>query len=179
MPDDVRKGQAPSHLARSEFSVRFHNAFRDPAFEAESDALGRLEEIAWQAYSDGRKAPRTRKAGPGYADPDYDLSLDWIEAKARIDAARTIWADPASRSRVLVICGAARNDGTCPGEISKTFRLAQLVARKWKRRRWLPICSTSACSRPSTVATSIPARAAYRPRCRSATGRAAAIRTMR
>jgi len=26
-----------------------------------------------------------------------------------------------------VICGASRNDGTCPGEISKSFRLAQLV----------------------------------------------------
>jgi len=130
MTDDVRKGQAPGHLPRTEFSVRFHNSFRDPAFEAESAALGRLEEIAWQAYSDGRKAPRTRKAGPGYADPDYDLSLDWIEAKERIDRARTTWADPASRSRVLVICGAARNDGTCPGEISKTFRLTQLICEE-------------------------------------------------
>ncbi len=63
MTDDVRKGQAPGHLPRTEFSVRFHNSFRDTAFEAESAALGRLEEIAWQAYSDGRKAPRTRKAG--------------------------------------------------------------------------------------------------------------------
>src|SRR5690349_14591742 len=127
MSDDVRKGQAPEHLARAEFSVRFHNAFRDPAFEAEAAALGRLEEIAWQAYSEGRKAPRTRKAGPGYADPDYDLSIDWIEAKGRIDKARATWADPASRSRVLVIIGSSRNDGTCPGEISKTFRLARLV----------------------------------------------------
>src|SRR5215213_6851356 len=114
---DVRKGQAPAHLPRTEFSVRFRNSFRDPAFDAEADALGRLEEIAWQAYSEGRKAPRTRKAGPGYADPDYDLSIDWLEAKERIERARAVWADPASRSRVLVICGAARNDGTCPGEM--------------------------------------------------------------
>jgi multimeric flavodoxin WrbA len=127
MTDDVRKGQAPDHLPRAEFGVRFHNAFRDPAFEAESEALGRLEEIAWKAYSEGRKAPRTRKAGPGYADPDYDLSLDWIEAKERIDKARATWADPSTPSRVLVICGSSRNDGTCPGEISKTFRLTELV----------------------------------------------------
>lgn len=26
-----------------------------------------------------------------------------------------------------VICGSPRNDGTCPGEISKTFRLARIV----------------------------------------------------
>ena len=129
MPD-VRKGQAPAHLPRTEFSVRFRNSFRDPAFDAEADALGRLEEIAWQAYSEGRKAPRTRKAGPGYADPDYDLSTDWLEAKERIERARAIWADPASRSRVLVVCGAARNDGTCPGEMSKTYRLARWVCEE-------------------------------------------------
>ena len=28
---------------------------------------------------------------------------------------------------MLVICGSARNDGTCPGEISKTFRLVGLA----------------------------------------------------
>ena len=30
---------------------------------------------------------------------------------------------------MLLICGSARNDGTCPGEMSKTFRLLQ-VARE-------------------------------------------------
>ena len=124
---EVRKGQAPGHLSRAEFGARFRRSFFDPAFEPEADAIGRLEAIAWQAYSEGRKAPRTRKAGPGYADPDYDLSVDWLEAKDRIDRARAVWADPASRSRMLVICGASRNDGTCPGEISKTFRLGRLV----------------------------------------------------
>jgi multimeric flavodoxin WrbA len=29
--------------------------------------------------------------------------------------------------RVLVICGAPRNDGSCPGEMSKTFRLAKIA----------------------------------------------------
>ncbi|MDQ6679420.1 MAG: flavodoxin family protein [Pseudomonadota bacterium] len=124
---DVRKGQAPGPLQRGEFTVRFRNAFMDPAFRSEDDALGRLEGIAWQAYSEGRKAPVTRKAGPGYADPEYELSVDWIAAKERIDEARAVWADPASKSRVLVICGSSRNDGTCPGEMSKTFRLTGLV----------------------------------------------------
>ncbi|MBS1214244.1 MAG: NADPH-dependent reductase, partial [Proteobacteria bacterium] len=56
-------------------------------------------------------------------DPDYDLSSEWADTKQRIDAAQLRWADPASPSRVLLICGSARNDGTCPGEMSKTFRL--------------------------------------------------------
>ena len=119
----IRKGQAPAPLARAQFSVRFRAAFIDPAFRAEDLSIARLEEIAWQAYTDGRKAPCTQKAGPGYADPDYNLSTEWIATKQRIDAAQLRRTDPVSPSRVLLICGSARNDGTCPGEMSKTFRL--------------------------------------------------------
>lgn len=120
---EIRKGQAPARLVRAEFSARFRAAFIDPAFRVEEQAIARLEEIAWEAYTDGRKAPFTQKAGPGYADPDYDLSSEWLATKQRIDAAQLRWADPANPSRVLLICGSARNDGTCPGEISKSFRL--------------------------------------------------------
>ncbi len=126
---EIRKGQAPGPLARGEFSIRFHDRFKDPAFVAEKDALARLEAIAWDAYTEGRKAPVTRKAGPGYADPDYDLSVEWIETKAKLDQAQATWADPATKSRVLLVCGSARNDGSCPGEISKTWRLTQIVQR--------------------------------------------------
>jgi multimeric flavodoxin WrbA len=120
---EIRKGQAPAKLGRTEFGIRFRAAYIDPAFRAEDSSIARLEEIAWQAYREGRKAPFTRKAGAGYADPDYDLSTEWIATKERIDAAQVRWADPVSPSRVLLICGSARNDGTCPGEISKSFRL--------------------------------------------------------
>ena len=122
---EIRKGQAPAPMARREFSVRFHNRFKDPAFEAEKDALDRLEAIAWDAFSEGRKAPVTAKAGPGYADPDYDLSVEWSATKARLEQAQAVQADRATRSRVLLVCGSARNDGTCPGEISKTWRMTE------------------------------------------------------
>lgn len=123
----IRKGQAPEHLQRDAFSKRFRASFFDPAFRPEDSAIARLEEIAWQAYDEGRKAPVTQKAGPGYADPEYELSNEWVAAKQRIDAAQLRWADPASPSRVLLICGSSRNDGTCPSEISKTFRLVQIA----------------------------------------------------
>ena len=123
----VRKGQAPPTLERDEFVVRFRKRFFDPAFRAEDAALGRLEEIAWQAFHEGRKSPVTQKAGPGYADPDFDLSVDWTATRARLDAAAKTWADPATKTRTLVICASPRNDGTCPGEISKTFRLSGLI----------------------------------------------------
>lgn len=119
----IRTGQAPAQLDRAEFGIRFRAAFRDPAFTAEEPSIARLEEIAWQAYTEERKSPFKQKAGPGYADPDYELSAEWVATKQRIDAAQLRWADPASPSRVLLICGSARNDGTCSSEMSKTFRL--------------------------------------------------------
>ena len=119
----IRKGQAPAVLTRKEFHERFMQSFMDPAFRAESDALSRVEDVAWDAYKEGRKAPVTRKAGPAFADPNYDMSVEWLETRARLKKAQTAWSKPATKSRVLLVCGSPRNDGTCPGEISKTWRL--------------------------------------------------------
>ncbi|GAA4324328.1 flavodoxin family protein [Pigmentiphaga soli] len=123
----VRKGQWQGRLSRDAFRERFRRRFYDPAFDAERAAIDRLEEIAWQAYQQGRKAPRTEPAGEGYADPDYALSVEWKAARARLEAAQARQRDPAAPSRILVIAGAARNDGSCPGEVSKTWRLARLL----------------------------------------------------
>ncbi|HSI53077.1 MAG TPA: flavodoxin family protein, partial [Ramlibacter sp.] len=123
----VRKGQAPAPIQRAEFHQRFMQDFFDPAYQAEKEALGRIEEIAWHAYKEGRKAPVTTKAGPGYADPDYDLSVEWRATRDKLVAAQKAWSRPATPSRVLLVCGSSRNDGTCPGEISKTFRLTKIA----------------------------------------------------
>lgn len=122
---EIRKGQAPATLSRTVFHERFMQSFMDPAFRTEDGAILRVEAIAWDAYQEGRKSPVTRKAGPGYADPDYDLSVEWLATKNRLEQAQAVWKDAATPSRVLLICGSSRNDGTCPGEISKTFRMVQ------------------------------------------------------
>jgi len=124
---EVRKGQAPGQIERDVFHERFMDSYRDPAFTAEADALARIEVIAWEAYQEGRKAPVTRKAGLGFADPEYELSVDWLEARDRIAKAQTAWSREDTPSRVLLINGSPRNDGSCPGEISKTHRLLQLA----------------------------------------------------
>jgi multimeric flavodoxin WrbA len=123
----VRKGQAPAKISREEFRARFRRSFFDPMFETVGDALDRVEAIAWDAYSNGRKAPVTRPAGAGFADPDYQLSVEWRETRDRLLELEAKQRDPATPSRILLIIGAARNDGSCPGEISKTFRLAGLA----------------------------------------------------
>jgi multimeric flavodoxin WrbA len=122
-----RTGQAPPMLDRKQFGIRFRQSFFDPAFKAEKEALDRIEVIAWHAYKDDRKAPRTVKAGPAFANPDYDLSVEWLQARNRIRAAEARQKKRSTPSRVLVICGSSRNDGTCPGEVSKTWRLAKMA----------------------------------------------------
>ncbi|MEW6021672.1 MAG: flavodoxin family protein [Pseudomonadota bacterium] len=123
----VRKGQAPARLERDEFHRKFIGQFFDPAFDAVAGELAKVEEIAWQAYQDKRKAPRTVKAGPGVADPDYDLSIEWKAAHDSLLAAEAKQKDARTPSRVLVINASARNDGTCPSEISKTWRMTKMA----------------------------------------------------
>ncbi len=132
----VRKGQFPGMLTREAFHEHFEHAYLDPAYDTERDALARLEAIAWEAYCKERKSPVTQKAGPEFADPDYDMSLEWRATRDRLRAADARQKDPATVSRVLLVVGAARNDGTCPGEMSKTFRLTQ-VAREVVERAGL------------------------------------------
>jgi multimeric flavodoxin WrbA len=124
---DVRTGQAPGKLGRDEFHDRFVVRFYDPAFRVEGDAIARLEDIAWGAYEEGRKSPVTKPAGPGFIDPSYDLSVEWRETSDKLKAAQQRWGERGTPSRVLLVCGSARNDGTCPGEESKTWRLTQLA----------------------------------------------------
>jgi multimeric flavodoxin WrbA len=121
----VRTGQAPGRLARNEFHLKFVANFSDPRFEPLRQDIARLEEVAWQNYQDGRKAPVTQKAGAGCADPDYDLSVEWKAARDRLLAAEATQKDPATPARVLLVCGSSRNDGTCPGEMSKTYRMVE------------------------------------------------------
>jgi multimeric flavodoxin WrbA len=125
----IRKGQAPAQLTRMEFHRRFAQSFEDPLFATEEGALARVEDVAWEAYKDSRKAPVTEKAGKGYADPRYELSVEWSGTRARLLRADTERRKSATRSRVLVVIGSARNDGSCPGEASKTFRLAGIAQR--------------------------------------------------
>jgi multimeric flavodoxin WrbA len=129
---EIRKGSPAVKLTRDEFRERFRARFVDPRFEAVAGELAKIEDVAWGAYDDARKAPRTRKAGAGYADPDYDLSLDWLAAHAAIRRAQALHDQPGA-ARVLVIAGGARNDHTCPGEQSKTQRLVAEACDELRR----------------------------------------------
>ena len=103
----IRKQMPGVELSEDEFKKRYRESFRDPAFEPLQDRIEPIAEAAWQAYANSRKAPHTRRAGPGFVDPDYELSIDWLAARDRIAEAEQRQQDPASPSRILLINGAS------------------------------------------------------------------------
>ena len=121
----VRKQSKYIPLTREQFRGRFRERFYDPAFDDVRPEIEKLCERAWDGYINYRKAPRTQAAGPGFADPAYKLSVDWLKTRTAIGEAQRRHDDTASPSRILVVNGSTRSEHSCPGEISKTLRLAQ------------------------------------------------------
>jgi multimeric flavodoxin WrbA len=114
-------------LDEATFRQRFLSRYVDPAFDSLRAELDRIARVAWEQYAKHKKAPRTQKAGPGYADPNYDLSVDWTLAKEAIVQAQARHDDSSGPCRVLVINGSSRSEHTCPGEMSKSYRLAEIA----------------------------------------------------
>lgn len=106
---DVRKGMPSARIDKEEFVRRYRARFVDPAFESQETQLSAIIEAAWDAYSHSRKSPRTRKAGPQFSDPNYDLAADWISARREIIDAQRRHDNPAGKPRMLLINGSSRS----------------------------------------------------------------------
>jgi multimeric flavodoxin WrbA len=132
---DVRKGMPSVEISRQEFEKRFRERFYDPAFDKVQGELAAVIDVAWDAYIKYRKNPRRRAAGKGYQEPDYQLPVEWLAARAAVDKAAKQHADKKLPSRILLINGSTRSDQTCPGEMSKTWRLVQLAQSVIQKER--------------------------------------------
>jgi hypothetical protein len=111
---DVRKGMPAVKLDRAEFEKRYRSRFIDPTFRPLSRELDAIIGAAWDAYSHSRKSPETRKAGPGFADPDYEIAVDWLNARQAIEEAQRCHDDAKQAPRILIINGSSRSEHTCP-----------------------------------------------------------------
>ena len=58
--------------------------------------------------------------------PDYQLAHAWINAADAVHAALRAHRDDAEH-RILLINASPRSEHTCPGEMSKSYRLAQIA----------------------------------------------------
>ncbi|SRR5258706_9541539 len=77
----TRKGMPSAQLSKEEFVKRFRSRFYDPAFEPFTNEIEKIIEKAWDGYHQYRKSPRTTRAGRGFADPEFELPLEWSETQ--------------------------------------------------------------------------------------------------
>src|SRR5262245_9418620 len=111
-------------LSREEFERRYRERFYDPVFEPHEAQLAPLVEQAWRSYIEYHKSPRHRRAGEGFAEPGFELPVEWLATRDAIARAEERRRDPSAPSRILLVNGSARTNQSCPGEASKSFRLA-------------------------------------------------------
>ena len=116
-------------LTKEEFSKRARERFYDPTFDAVAPEIERVIAVAWKNYTEYHRNPRKRRAGRGFSDPDFPLPIEWLETRKAIQQAETRQHSPKSNSRILLINGSTRSNQTCPGEMSKTFRLAKIAEK--------------------------------------------------
>lgn len=135
----VRRTQGDVKLTREEFNRRLGERFYDPSFDSVRTQIEQVMEVAWKNYDKYHKSPRKRKAGPGFAHPEFELPIEWLETRQQIIEAQARYSDPNSPARVLLICAAARHDQTCPAEMSKTFRLIQIAREEMLKQAGLEV----------------------------------------
>ncbi|MGD9657428.1 MAG: flavodoxin family protein [Methylocystis sp.] len=126
-----RKGMPDPTLDELQFRQRFASQFRDPAFNPLGAELERIASAAWDAYTNARKSPLTVKAGEEFADPEFELASDWLGAYRAIEVARLRHDDPSGPTRLLLVNGSSRSEHTCPGEMSKSWRLAEIAKARF------------------------------------------------
>jgi hypothetical protein len=171
-----RKGMPSPRLGKHEFKRRFLDQFQDPAFSSLQAALSKMAAAAWDGYSHSRKSPRTLRAGEGYADPDYRLAVDWINAADAIRGASQAHRDHGGY-RILLINGSSRSEHTCPGEMSKSYRLALMAKRVFVDEQALSMYSTCRAWLQNMDARFTPAKHAFQHPRLFAIGRALVIPT--
>ncbi len=129
----LRTGMPSVQLTKAEFARRVRERFFDPAFEKLGPEIDKIIGAAWGGYEEYRKNPLTRAAGPRFADPKYELPVEWLETRRQIHRAEVRHRNPKSPSRILLINASSRSDQSCPGEMSKTYRLAKAAEATVKR----------------------------------------------
>ena len=102
---EIRKGMPDVQIDKVEFSRRFRDRFFDPAFAKNEAALQAIIDTAWNGYDVYRKNPVSRVGGPAYSKPEAKLPAEWLDTRAKIDAAEMRQKDVKSPNRILLVNG--------------------------------------------------------------------------
>jgi len=126
-------------LNKGEFFERARARFNDPTFTTVAPEIEKIIEVAWKNYTEYHKSPRTRRAGRGFSNPEFALPIEWLETRSAIEQAEKRQKNSRANSRILLINGSTRSDQTCPGEMSKTFRLAKMAEEIFARAKGVEV----------------------------------------
>ena len=126
-------------LNKGEFFERARARFNDPTFTTVAPEIEKIIEVAWKNYTEYHKSPRTRRAGRGFSNPEFALPIEWLETRSAIEQAEKRQKNSRANSRILLINGSSRSDQTCPGEVSKTFRLAKMAEEIFARAKGVEV----------------------------------------
>jgi len=121
-----RKGMPSPRLNAAEFRKRFLSQFQDPSFEQLASELDKIAAAAWTPTTAIARVRARRKAGSEFADPNYELSVDWLKARAAIANAQRRYEERSTPAILLINCS-SRSEHTCPGEMSKSYRLVEIA----------------------------------------------------
>jgi hypothetical protein len=102
---EVRKGQGSTHLSKEEFTRRLQERFYDPLFAPLAGEIHKIAEAAWLVYDQYHKSPRTQPAGPGFADPSFELPVEWLR-RGKISRRRSV--SSATRAHLLECSSSVR-----------------------------------------------------------------------
>ena len=131
----VRKGMPSVQLDKAQFAERLKQRFHDPAFEPLQAEIDKIIDAAWDGYDDSRKSPYTRPAGPAMPIRSTSCRSTGSRSATRSAGPSGSRSPPSSKSRILLIDGSPRSDQTCPGEMSKSFRLMEIAEKVIRRER--------------------------------------------
>src|SRR3970282_2092364 len=109
-------------LTKEQYRERFFARFYDPAFDGVKAELEKVFEKAWHGYIVYRKSPRKKPAGKEFADPKFELPIEWLATRAAILAAEKRQKDPKSPSRILIVNGSPPQRDTLSGRDSQKHR---------------------------------------------------------
>ena len=123
----IRKGMPDVQINKELFAKRFRDRFFDPDFDAANDEIAKVIDLAWVAYDEYHKNPRKTVGGKEFSDSTAMLPVEWLAARKAIKDAEAQRSDPEGPARILLVNGSSRSDQSCPGEMSKTWRLIEMT----------------------------------------------------
>ena len=133
---NVRKGMPSVQLDKAEFKRRFLAKFYDPDFEP---LKGETRQDRRHRLGHLRRVPQS----PARSESRAGLCRSRLRHLGRMARHARQYSDrraaarktAKSPSRVLIVNGSSRSDQTCPGEMSKTYRLVTLAKEVVEKTR--------------------------------------------